>query len=659
MALLLSAVLSPQLSAQDDPATTARRIADVAAIALDEYEVGVVSGRVVSEDELREARLFIEEARRAADRLPGDAREAALPFLNELAAGVTALRSPPGLRQHLTGLRGALEQTLSVTLDPMPTGPPSLARGETLYAESCQQCHGRTGAGDGTLAASLDPPPANLTDLAGLRSTSPVDFFRKLNVGVAGTAMPAFGERYGLDDRWALALHSSLLRYAPEQVEQGRSELDHLCDDCALVVSDFELTSLLSDDSLAGLVAARLNLPAEQVPITVLAYVRAAGSIEELGGKAALAASRVVARAKGEVASAMGVAGAGAREAAAARVLDAYLVFEEIEATVRARNGRAATHVEQAFTQLRGSLLSSGAWADVIKARTEVDESLDLALAVLRQTSSPASLFGQSFVIIMREGLEAILIIGALIAFLARAGAPERKSDIGWGVGAAVAASAFTAVGFSTLFRSATKHQEAIEGITMLVAAGVLFWVSYWLVSKIELRKWQDFVRSKMQKALASERAFALSAVGFLAVYREGFETVLFYAALFTASDGSVGAVTGILSGMVAGTFILGIVYFLMQRYSVRLPLKPFFGVTSALLYVMAFSFAGQGVSELQEAGIIPVTPLSWLPAVPALGIFPTAQTLLSQLLIATALFGALVWVFWIEPRVIKVGGKR
>lgn len=658
--LLFVAVSPPRLIAQGDSGPTARRIADVATIALDEYDVGVVEGRVISENELREARLFIEEARRAADQLPTAAREAALPFLNDLAAGVTALRPLADLRQHLTGLRESLEQTLGVILDPMPDGPPSLARGEALYAESCQQCHGATGVGDGSLAVSLDPPPADLTNTAVLRSSSPVDFFRKLNVGVAGTAMPAFNEQYGLDDRWSLALYSSLLRYSRRHVEEGATELGRLCGDCELVVSDFELTSLLSDDSLAAVVAARVNgVRPEQVPIPAIAYARAAGSIENLGGNRAVAAARVVARAKEVVASVIDEAGTGARQAAATRVLDAYLVFEEIETTVRARDGRAAARVEQAFTQLRGELLSGGAWADVLEARVEVDESLDGALAILQQTSSAASLFSQSLVIMLREGLEAILIIGALVAFLAKAGAPERKGDIGWGVAAALAASALTAVGFSTLFRGARQHQEAIEGITMLVAAGVLFWVSYWLVSKIELRKWQEFVRSKMQKALGSEKAFALSAVAFLAVYREGFETVLFYAALFTTSDGSFGATAGIVSGMLLGFLGLGVVYVLMQRYSVHLPLKPFFGVTSALLYVMAFSFAGQGVAELQEAGIISITPLSWVPAVPVLGIFPTTQTLLSQLCIATALLGALVWVFWIEPRMIGVSDKQ
>lgn len=216
-------------------------------------------------------------------------------------------------------------------------------------------------------------------------------------------------------------------------------------------------------------------------------------------------------------------------------------------------------------------------------------------------------------------------------------------------------ASLVTAAGFATLFRSATRHQEVLEGITMLVAAGVLFWVSYWLISKIELQKWQAFVRAQMQKALTSRRALALAAVAFLAVYREGFETVLFYAALFTTSDGSAAATAGIIAGLGVGFAALCLVYFLMQRYSVRLPLKPFFAITSSFLYIMAFSFAGQGVAELQEAGVVSITPLDWVPAVPALGIFPTTQTLVSQLLIATALVGALLWVFWLQPRVARV----
>jgi high-affinity iron transporter len=260
-------------------------------------------------------------------------------------------------------------------------------------------------------------------------------------------------------------------------------------------------------------------------------------------------------------------------------------------------------------------------------------------------------LFGQSFVIMVREGLEAILIIGALMAFVVKAGAPERKREMGWGVLAALGASVLTAGMLATFLHEYTARREALEGFTMLLAAAVLFSVSYWLVSKIEVRKWHTFVNAQIRRAMSSRRALALAAVAFLAVYREGFETVLFYAALFASGHGAVSGTAAILSGIVLGLAVLAVVYYAIQRYGLKLPLKPFFAVTSALLYVMAFSFAGQGIADLQEAGYIGATPLRWAPTLPALGIFPTTQTLAIQLALTLALIGALAWIFWLEPK--------
>jgi high-affinity iron transporter len=287
----------------------------------------------------------------------------------------------------------------------------------------------------------------------------------------------------------------------------------------------------------------------------------------------------------------------------------------------------------------------------VREAGARLDRVLVLAGDELAAAASVRILFAQSLVIMLREGFEAILVIGALVAFLVRSGAAERKREIGLGAAWAVGASLLTALGFATIFRTAGASQEALEGLTMLVAAAVLFWVSYWLVSKIELKKWQAFVARRMGQALSRRSALALAAVAFLAVYREGFETVLFYAALFASAGQAPGAAAAIVAGIGLGALGLGAVYALMQRYGTRLPLKPFFAITSGLLYLMAFSFAGQGMAELQAAGYVPATPLSWVPTVPALGIFPTLQSFLLQALLALAVAGALVWVFWLEPR--------
>jgi high-affinity iron transporter len=178
----------------------------------------------------------------------------------------------------------------------------------------------------------------------------------------------------------------------------------------------------------------------------------------------------------------------------------------------------------------------------------------------------------------------------------------------------------------------------------------VLFYVSYWLLSKMEVAKWNHFVKSKVQDALTSGSGLALATAAFLAVYREGFETVLFYKALFL-SAGSAAGTMPIGLGIVLGSVVMVGVYIAISRFGLRLPLKPFFGVTSAFLYYMAFVFAGKGVAELQEGGLVSTTIIPGAPRVPALGIYPTAESLAAQGVLLALLVVALVWIFRLAPR--------
>jgi high-affinity iron transporter len=176
----------------------------------------------------------------------------------------------------------------------------------------------------------------------------------------------------------------------------------------------------------------------------------------------------------------------------------------------------------------------------------------------------------------------------------------------------------------------------------MLLAAAVLFYVSYWLLSKVEAAKWNAFVRGKMQSALASGSGLALAAVAFLAVYREGFETILFYKALFN-SAGPAGTVS-VLGGIAAGSVGLVAVYIAINRLGLRVAMKPFFTVTGAMLYYMAFVFAGKGVAELQGSGLVPLTVIEGAPRVPFLGIYPTLESLLVQGLLLLLAVIAAAW---------------
>lgn len=175
----------------------------------------------------------------------------------------------------------------------------------------------------------------------------------------------------------------------------------------------------------------------------------------------------------------------------------------------------------------------------------------------------------------------------------------------------------------------------------MLLASAVLFWVSYWLIAKSEADRWQRYIQGKVQHAVSSGSGSALAAAAFLAVYREGFETVLFYQALAAgapAGDPMIGM------GFVAGLVLLGALYAALRQVGIKIPMAQFFLVTGGLLYLMAFIFAGKGVFELQEAGVVGLTPVDWAPRIPALGIYPSVETLLAQgVLVALLLYATVV----------------
>ncbi len=322
---------------------------------------------------------------------------------------------------------------------------------------------------------------------------------------------------------------------------------------------------------------------------------------------------------------------------------DAYLTFELVETDVRARNAALASELEDGFAMLRARA-AAGANADELDAiHARLLAGLERAERLVADRSSSANLLMQSFVLMLREGFEAILIIAALMAFLAKAGAVERRRHVAQGAWAAVAASVLTAAVVELLFEVTPGQREALEGVTMLLATAVLFYVSYWLVSKIEVAKWNAFVKGRMEEALSTGSGWALASVAFLAVYREGFETILFYKALLT-SAGAQGGGVAVAAGVLLGTLGLVIVYVAISRFGMKVPLKPFFAVTSAMLYYMAFVFAGKGIADLQESGMLKTSVVEWAPRIPVLGIYPTVQSLALQVLLLVLLVVAVVW---------------
>ncbi|HET8649722.1 MAG TPA: FTR1 family protein [Gemmatimonadales bacterium] len=623
-------LVAAPLAAQDsrDITPTVRRLAASAQLGAQEYRVGVVDGQVVAKEEVAEARLFLTEARRNASLLPLAESKPAVAQIDSVLAMIDAVAPPDSVAARVSALAHGLSQRLGIELEQIPASAPALAMGARVYRENCASCHGNFGKGDGPAGANLSPPPANLTDAATLNDRSPLDFYQRITLGVAGTAMPSFESRLSPDDRWAAAVYATLLRLpAPDGAVPA-------------ALRDFTTTARMSDHQLA----VELGDSAHPASLAAVAAVRSyqparAGSPDP-----------VFATVRAQLDSADQFVKAGQPDAASTAAFDAYMSFERVESAVRAKNLGLANRLEGDFAAYRTRAAGGATTAELSTIRGRLAAGLENAERTIGDNLSPLNLFIQSFILLVREGLEAILIVGALLTFLVKIGAGRRRRDIHIGVGAAVVASVLTAVLLEALFEVSPNRRELLEGLTMMVAVAVLFYVSYWLLSKMEVAKWNHFVKSKVHDAVNSGSALALASAAFLAVYREGFETVLFYKALFV-SGGSGSSAMPVVAGILAGAVVLVAVYVAINRFGVRLPLKPFFAFTSAFLYYMAFVFAGTGIAELQEGGLVSTTIVSWSPRIPSLGIYPTVESLSAQGVLAALALIALVWTFLIEPR--------
>lgn len=333
----------------------------------------------------------------------------------------------------------------------------------------------------------------------------------------------------------------------------------------------------------------------------------------------------------------------GEQKKAMLAVQDTYFdVFESsgMESKIGSRDSQFKADLEGYFTRLVSLMKANAGRESLQQQATNLSQNLDKAVIMLQGDKQDHwSMFLYSLLIILREGLEALLIVAAIVAYLVKNNHQDKLPIIRRSVYIALIASVITAVIFQFAFSNAGASRELLEGFTMMIAVVMLFMMSYWLLSKVEAENWKRYLEGKLSTALTAGSLVSLWLTSFLAVYREGAETVLFYYALVSDAQSAV-SYFYLLAGFILGIIILVICYFIMRYSVIKLPLKPFFMFTGSFMYIMAFVFAGKSILELIEGKLFEPTLIEGAPQINWLGIYPYVETLIPQaILILAAVF--------------------
>jgi high-affinity iron transporter len=389
--------------------------------------------------------------------------------------------------------------------------------------------------------------------------------------------------------------------------------------------------------TLATVTSAEMAARHGEDGVALLAYLRARPDLLAPGGGAALAHSTRL------LDESLAAYRAGRARRAQDLAVSSYLDgFELVEASLDALDRPLRVTVESEMIRYR-TLLRDGAPVGEVEAQAARLQGL---LADTQRVLSGAGLsagpaFASAFVILLREGLEAVLVVAAIVALLVRSGRRDGLPAVHAGWIAALALGVLTWVAASYVVTISGATREVTEGATALTAAAVLLYVGFWMHDKSHAQRWQAYVRSRLQGALGRGATWGLATVSFLAVYREVFETVLFYQALWLQTAPGNGQ--ALLGGLASAAVVLTVLSWLIVRGSLRLPLGVFFGATSVALAALAIALAGKGIAALQEAAILPPYPVGG-PRLPVLGLYPDGLGLLVQAGLVVLVVAGFAW---------------
>ncbi|AZD25212.1 cystathionine gamma-synthase [Pseudomonas chlororaphis subsp. aurantiaca] len=564
-----------------------------------DYPPTVEAGKVIDDSEYREQVEFLGVLQGLVADLPAKPEKAELEQgIASLNEAVKAKADGALVARQARQLGARLAVAYEVSQAPIITPDPS--RGAPLYAQHCSVCHGDTGAGDGPAGVGLTPPPANLRDAARTDHLSLYAIYNTLGLGVEGTDMPSFADQLDDRQRWDLATYIAGFTADPAAAKGDKSY--NLADLARQTPSEVEAAE--GPQAAATFRAQRAQPPqVKRGPAQLLDYT--ASTLDK-----SLAAYR-----------------AGDREQAYDLSVAAYLEgFELVESSLDNVDANVRKDTEKALMAYRQAL------QDGLPAE-QAEQRLAAAKAKLTESAGLLGSDGLSWslsyisglLILLREGLEAILVLAAILAFLRNTGQQSavRSVNVGWGL--ALLAGLGTWALAAYVIDVSGSQRELLEGATALFASVMVLWLGVWMHDRRHAAAWQDYIKSSL---VGGGGRFGFAVLAFFSVYRELFEVILFYETLWLQA-GPAGHNAVLAGGATALVLLFGLAWVIL-RGSAKLPLALFFGINAALLCALSVVFAGHGVKALQEAGVFGTRPVAFFDF-DWLGIHADAYSLTAQ----------------------------
>ncbi|MEX2900166.1 FTR1 family protein [Pseudomonas rhodesiae] len=571
-----------------------------------DYPPTVDAGKVVDPSEYREQVEFLGVLQGLVADLPAKPERAELVTgVEELRVAVTARQDGATVARQARQLGAKLAVAYEVSQAPAITPDPT--RGAPLYAQHCSVCHGNSGAGDGPAGVGLTPPPANLRDAARLDRLSLYAIYNTLGLGVEGTDMPAFADQLDDRQRWDLATYIAEFTADPAA---AKSEQPFNLADLARRTPN-EVLAADGAAAAAAFRAQRAQPPqVKRGPAQLLDYT--ASTLDK-----SLAAYRN-----------------GDHEQAYDLSVAAYLEgFELVESSLDNVDANVRKDTEKALMAYRQSL------QDGLPIE-QVQQRLDVAKAKLAASAGLLGGDGLSWslsyisglLILLREGLEAILVLAAILAFLRNTGQQSAVRSVNAGWGLALLAGLATWALAAYVIDVSGAQRELLEGCTALFASVMVLWLGVWMHDRRHAAAWQDYIKSSL---VGGGGRFGFAVLAFFSVYRELFEVILFYETLWLQA-GPAGHNAVLAGGATALVLLVGLAWVIL-RGSAKLPLALFFGINAALLCALSVVFAGHGVKALQEAGVFGTRPVAFFDF-DWLGIHADAYSLSAQVVAILAI---------------------